>query len=541
MCLPEESLNRVSYDRRLLFASYHGYVDPSSGAAIATRDLLELLVARAWDARVLCGPALDFERGASLRQLLSDQQIAYRERRSPTGPVPFSVLHYRQNGVAAAVFVPRDHAGGVPSQPVGAAYIELLERVLAEFRPHVLLTYGGDWLAGEIIHRARRQAVKVVFALHNFAYHQSRLFDAADAVLVPSRFCADWYRQQLALRSTVIPSPLDATDADGVIATPKGQNELDLMKLVVHKPVPDLGGTLTLSVGDVSKVRLWEESTKVNEIWMDTHGDVVFATSQLPLNLWVEITSPSYALRDVQISTNYQGYGDTVKATGIWSELTAVEHDTRSAAELFGPGTPWEDMPTPPRDMVEDFGGTGLRPINASSGVANCIAIRFSVLPSGIEAEEDVYFDVTRRREYAGWFYSSAGLLSSESDSFPDLNEAANDDSVVSDESDEPDASGHIFTFDNPGLPSHEPDRYEQRCVFRANLEDFVRVNFGPDEGSDPAGNGWSGSRASPKYLWHCRHHLENQGGVWARTTGDAVETDENDIAPGHIEIGTPP
>jgi hypothetical protein len=45
MCVLAESANRVSHDRqpRLLFASYHCYVDPSSGAALATRDLLELL------------------------------------------------------------------------------------------------------------------------------------------------------------------------------------------------------------------------------------------------------------------------------------------------------------------------------------------------------------------------------------------------------------------------------------------------------------------------------------------------------------------
>ena len=85
MCLPGESLNRASYGTRLLFASYHCYADPSSGAAIATRDLLELLAPRAWDARVFCGPALDFERGESFRQLLSDQGTAYRERRSSAG------------------------------------------------------------------------------------------------------------------------------------------------------------------------------------------------------------------------------------------------------------------------------------------------------------------------------------------------------------------------------------------------------------------------------------------------------------------------
>lgn len=44
---------------RLLFASYHCYIDPASGAAIATRDLLEMMAGRGWACRLVCGPVLD--------------------------------------------------------------------------------------------------------------------------------------------------------------------------------------------------------------------------------------------------------------------------------------------------------------------------------------------------------------------------------------------------------------------------------------------------------------------------------------------------
>jgi hypothetical protein len=37
---------------RLLFASTHGYLEPSSGAALAPREILGLLVARGADCRV---------------------------------------------------------------------------------------------------------------------------------------------------------------------------------------------------------------------------------------------------------------------------------------------------------------------------------------------------------------------------------------------------------------------------------------------------------------------------------------------------------
>jgi hypothetical protein len=56
---------------RLLFASIHSYLDPSSGKAMATRELPELLAARGMDCRVLCAGVLDYERETSLEEVLA--------------------------------------------------------------------------------------------------------------------------------------------------------------------------------------------------------------------------------------------------------------------------------------------------------------------------------------------------------------------------------------------------------------------------------------------------------------------------------------
>jgi glycosyltransferase involved in cell wall biosynthesis len=194
---------------RLLLASYHCYVDPSSGAAIATRDLLHLLVKRGWDVRVFCGPALDFEQGESLPQLLSDQGIPFHEVRRSATRLPYSVLQFQDHALRAAVYVPSVRQGRVPSREEGAVFLDLLNGALDDFRPHLLLTYGGHWVAGETILAARRRGIAVVFALHNSAYRDARLFEAVSAVLVPSKFCASYYRRALGIMSTAIPSPLD--------------------------------------------------------------------------------------------------------------------------------------------------------------------------------------------------------------------------------------------------------------------------------------------------------------------------------------------
>ena len=56
---------------RLLFASIHCYLDPSSVAALCTRELLELLAGRGMDCRVPTTGFLDPERETSLDEVLT--------------------------------------------------------------------------------------------------------------------------------------------------------------------------------------------------------------------------------------------------------------------------------------------------------------------------------------------------------------------------------------------------------------------------------------------------------------------------------------
>ena len=56
---------------RLLFAAIHCYLDPSSGAALCTREQLELLAGRGMDCRVLTTGILDPERETSLDEVLA--------------------------------------------------------------------------------------------------------------------------------------------------------------------------------------------------------------------------------------------------------------------------------------------------------------------------------------------------------------------------------------------------------------------------------------------------------------------------------------
>jgi glycosyltransferase involved in cell wall biosynthesis len=197
-------------NRRLLFCSYHCYWDPSSGAALCTRELLELLAQRGWSCRVFSGPRLDFEQSLSLTQLLSSQQILFQAQTLTTGAVPFALYRFEHGGVPVQLFdSPLSGPFETASREEGVCFLALYERLLERFQPDLVLTYGGDWLAEQIIAQAKRRGIPVVFALHNFAYNRADFFRPVDAVLVPSRFAQEHYRRTLGLNSIPLPGPWD--------------------------------------------------------------------------------------------------------------------------------------------------------------------------------------------------------------------------------------------------------------------------------------------------------------------------------------------
>lgn len=203
-------------ERRLLFGSYHCYVDPSSGAAMAARDLLPLLTARGWRCRVLSGPQLDFEDGRPFRQLVKDARTRLgmdadaKERPCLGAAIPCSTFDLVQGEIPITVF---EAPGSFPFQPPrreeGYLFLAYFEQVLEQFRPDLFLTYGGHWLAQEINEAARRHGIPVVFWLHNCSYRSADYFKAMQGVIVPSRFTQAHYRQTLGLEFTPLPPTLD--------------------------------------------------------------------------------------------------------------------------------------------------------------------------------------------------------------------------------------------------------------------------------------------------------------------------------------------
>jgi glycosyltransferase involved in cell wall biosynthesis len=117
---------------------------------------------------------------------------------------------------------------------IGPQFDRIFDHELQAFRPDILLGFGG--LPGDIrrYERARRQKVRIVFALRNEGYFTGRgLFDLVDGILTPSQYLTDVYRTVIGIESTPLPLPMELED---VLAP-----ERDPIFFTMINPAPEKG------------------------------------------------------------------------------------------------------------------------------------------------------------------------------------------------------------------------------------------------------------------------------------------------------------
>jgi glycosyltransferase involved in cell wall biosynthesis len=197
---------------RLLFASVHSYFDPSSGAALATRDLLELMASHGWECRALTAGLLDCVHDTTLERVIASLGLPYDEAlMALAGGGECLVYEVELNSVRASLVpLKSSRADRAPTNDEARVFLNMARQALDRYRPDVLLTYGGHGASLELVAMARRKGVAVVFHLHNFAYNDRRAFVNASALLVPTEHARRLYADRLGVECTHIPLPINA-------------------------------------------------------------------------------------------------------------------------------------------------------------------------------------------------------------------------------------------------------------------------------------------------------------------------------------------
>lgn len=178
---------------RLLFCSWHNYLDPGSGAASATRAALESLREGGWQCRAVCGSQMDFGEPVPLSDFFPSVGIRPTLQRADR----LACFEACVDGVPVSMYVPESTADH-------GAFLDAVERTMREWSPDIVLTYGGNELQRKMQAVFRTSKARIVFALHNHTYSRPDLFADVDLVLTPSEFTRGHYRRAFCLDSVAV-------------------------------------------------------------------------------------------------------------------------------------------------------------------------------------------------------------------------------------------------------------------------------------------------------------------------------------------------
>lgn len=178
---------------KILFAAPHCLLDPSSGAALSCRAILEGLAALGHQVVALGPTVFDRPRAAS------GQAFVEALKASSVGEGPKAVWKVGHRGVQYLLTVARTQLRLEMTAREEDVLFATLRMAIGQLKPDAVMTYGGqildrfmrDWLA--------RQGVPVVFYLANPSYRMADHFRHVDRIITDSKATAALYRERLGI------------------------------------------------------------------------------------------------------------------------------------------------------------------------------------------------------------------------------------------------------------------------------------------------------------------------------------------------------
>ncbi len=189
--------------------------DPASGAARSTRTMCEMLAGAGVEVHAIATTASErfgrVDTASYLRELGIDPHVLPGRTAGRVRPE----LEFTDRGIYYHLLDVGQRDMQAWQKIVGQQFDRIFDRELQSFRPDLLLAFGG--LPGDQrrYERARRQKVRIVFALRNEGYLNPAgrgLFDLVDGILTPSQYLTDVYRTVIGIESTPLPLPMELED-----------------------------------------------------------------------------------------------------------------------------------------------------------------------------------------------------------------------------------------------------------------------------------------------------------------------------------------
>jgi glycosyltransferase involved in cell wall biosynthesis len=221
--------------------------DCASGAARSTRTICEMLSAAGCTVRTLGTTAS--EQGGPSNALTALRELGIQPQVEPgrTAQRIRPEIAFSDRGIGYLLLDTGGRSMLGWQELYGKQFDRMFDDQIHGFRPHLLFGYGG--LPGDIrrYQRARRQGVRLVFALRNAHYQGRGLLEHMDGILTPSRFLTDLYRESVGVESTPLPTPIDPED---VVA-----EDRDPIFFTMINPSPEKGMMFVARLAEELSVR----------------------------------------------------------------------------------------------------------------------------------------------------------------------------------------------------------------------------------------------------------------------------------------------
>jgi glycosyltransferase involved in cell wall biosynthesis len=195
--------------RKVAFVSPHCLIDFTNGAATATLDGLQLLQNQSFECQVLCSSQSDAWEEVVLEDALHEQQTPFEIREVRVGTRMSRMILTRQGKVPIAIFKKTSSNRKWEDRDEIKLFLATCEHLLAQNRPDVIWTYGGDGVSRAIHRLVKKLDIPIVFFLHNFAYLSPEPFRMMDYTLVSSQYARRFYWDRLGLACQELSLVLD--------------------------------------------------------------------------------------------------------------------------------------------------------------------------------------------------------------------------------------------------------------------------------------------------------------------------------------------
>lgn len=286
---------------KVLFSAANCLVDPSSGAAISIRTILKFMQRRGVVCKSLTGSV--FDRAESSDNVENLRQAGA----SPLDPgAPLAKpWRYVEEGVEHLIVPLPRNTRVLQSRTDEERLFTEAKRLLAEFEPDVLISYGAGLFERSLVEAAREKGLATVFYLANPSYKNRSSFNGIDQVVFDTEATRQLYLDRLGLEGMAIGKfiepptlPRDQPRDCVLFVNPSAEKGVTLFYRIAQlaaQTIPDLRflvveSRATLSAAEQRTGMGFSRMSNVEAVGLQSDMGAVFARTRVLLqpSLWHE-------------------------------------------------------------------------------------------------------------------------------------------------------------------------------------------------------------------------------------------------------------